>query len=73
MRLTAAIAREGDRFVAQCLEVDVASQGTSLEEARGHPGRGTAAVRRGKIARGTMRAILRQAGLSADEFEGFLR
>lgn len=34
MRLTAAIARDGDWFVAQCLEVDVASQGESLEEAR---------------------------------------
>lgn len=34
MRLTAAITREGDWFVAQCLEVDVASQGKSLEEAR---------------------------------------
>lgn len=34
MRLTAAITREGKLFVAQCLEVDVASQGTSVEEAR---------------------------------------
>jgi predicted RNase H-like HicB family nuclease len=34
MRLTAAITREGDWFVAQCLEIDVASQGESLEEAR---------------------------------------
>lgn len=34
MRLTAAISREGDWFVAQCLEVDVASQGRTLEEAR---------------------------------------
>lgn len=34
MRLTAAISCEGDWFVAQCLEVDVASQGRTLEEAR---------------------------------------
>ncbi|MGH3442839.1 MAG: type II toxin-antitoxin system HicB family antitoxin [Nitriliruptorales bacterium] len=34
MRLTAAITREGDWFVAQCLEVDVASQGATFEEAR---------------------------------------
>jgi predicted RNase H-like HicB family nuclease len=34
MRLTAAISREGDWFVAQCLEVDVASQGRSVERAR---------------------------------------
>lgn len=34
MRLTAAIAREGDWYVAQCLEVDVASQGPSIAAAR---------------------------------------
>lgn len=34
MRLTAAISREGDWFVAQCLEADVASQGSTFEEAR---------------------------------------
>lgn len=34
MRLTAAISREGALFVAQCLEVDVASQGASFDEAR---------------------------------------
>lgn len=34
MRLTAAITREGDWFVAQCLEVDVASQGATFDEAR---------------------------------------
>ena len=33
MRLTASIIREGAWFVAQCLEIDVASQGASLEEA----------------------------------------
>ena len=33
MRLTAAITREGSLFVAQCLEVDVASQGDSVEGA----------------------------------------
>lgn len=33
MRLTAAITPEDGGFVAQCLEVDVASQGDSLEEA----------------------------------------
>jgi predicted RNase H-like HicB family nuclease len=30
---TASIAREGDWYVAQCLEVDVASQGESAEDA----------------------------------------
>ena len=30
---TASISREGDWFIAQCLEVDVASQGKTEEEA----------------------------------------
>ena len=34
MRFTAAITTEGEWYVAQCLEVDVASQGRSLDEAR---------------------------------------
>lgn len=33
MRLTAAVTKEGDWYVAQCLEVDVASQGETVEEA----------------------------------------
>ena len=32
-RFTAAIRQEGEWFVAQCLEVDVASQGESVEAA----------------------------------------
>ena len=32
--MTAIIEREGDGFVALCPELDVASQGTSIEEAR---------------------------------------
>ncbi len=34
MRLTAAITHEGPWWVARCLEVEVTSQGESLEEAR---------------------------------------
>ena len=34
LRLTALIEREGDLYVALCPEVDVASQGASVEEAR---------------------------------------
>lgn len=34
MRLTAIIQREGDGFVALCPELDIASQGTSIENAR---------------------------------------
>lgn len=33
MKLQASIVREGNGFVAQCLEIDVASQGDSPEEA----------------------------------------
>jgi predicted RNase H-like HicB family nuclease len=33
-RLTAIITREGDAFVALCPELDIASQGVSVEEAR---------------------------------------
>lgn len=33
MRLTAAVTREGRLYVAQCLEVDVASQGDNVEDA----------------------------------------
>lgn len=33
MRLTAAVLPEGKLFTAQCLEVDIASQGATIEEA----------------------------------------
>jgi predicted RNase H-like HicB family nuclease len=33
-RLTAVIEREGDGYVALCPEVDVASQGDTIEQAR---------------------------------------
>lgn len=33
MRFTAAVTREGKWYVAQCLDVDVASQGKSVEDA----------------------------------------
>lgn len=38
MRFTAAITREGPWWVARCLEVEVTSQGESLEEARANLG-----------------------------------
>jgi predicted RNase H-like HicB family nuclease len=34
LRLTAIIEREDDGFVSLCPELDIASQGTSIEEAR---------------------------------------
>ncbi len=33
MRFTASVTSEGSLFVAQCLEIDVASQGTTEEQA----------------------------------------
>ncbi len=33
MQLTAAVAHEGDWYVARCLDVEVTSQGESVEEA----------------------------------------
>jgi predicted RNase H-like HicB family nuclease len=33
-RVTAVIEREGDRYVALCPELDIASQGDTIEEAR---------------------------------------
>jgi predicted RNase H-like HicB family nuclease len=33
VRLTATIRKEGDLYVSQCIEVDVASQGDSVEQA----------------------------------------
>jgi predicted RNase H-like HicB family nuclease len=33
MRFTVAVTREGDWYVAQCLEIDVASQGSSVDGA----------------------------------------
>ena len=33
MRFTAAVTREGQWYVAQCLEIEVASQGESIEAA----------------------------------------
>jgi len=35
-QLTAIIEREGDGYVALCPEIDIASQGGSVEEARAH-------------------------------------
>ena len=33
MKLTAPVTKQGDLYVAQCFEVDVASQGATFEEA----------------------------------------
>jgi predicted RNase H-like HicB family nuclease len=36
MKLTAIIEREGDGYVSLCPELDIASQGDSVEQARDH-------------------------------------
>jgi len=36
VRLTAAIHQEGSGYVARCLELDVVSQGDTIEEAKGN-------------------------------------
>jgi predicted RNase H-like HicB family nuclease len=36
MRLTAAVTQDGEWYVARCLEVEVASQGKTVEEALGN-------------------------------------
>jgi predicted RNase H-like HicB family nuclease len=35
-QLTAIIGREGDKYVSSCPELDIASQGNTIEEARGN-------------------------------------
>lgn len=36
MRLTAAVTQDGEWYVARCLEVEVASQGKTVEESLGN-------------------------------------
>ncbi len=50
--LQVVIYREDEAFVAQCLNVDVASDGSTAQEAREKPARGLGAVlRRGRRRR----------------------
>ena len=75
---TASVVREGDWFVAQCLEVDIASQGESLDDAVANlkealelhfkPPTATVPKHR-EVATGTLRSVLRYAGLNEEEFE----
>lgn len=80
-KFNASVWREGKWYVAQCLEVDVASQGRTESAALKnladaltlHFGAPTATdtplPKHRDIAAGTIRSVLRQAGLSAEEFE----
>ncbi len=62
-RFTAHLGREGDLWVAQCLQVDVASQGETEEEALANLEEAL------ELFLGTLRSVLRQAGLTPEEFE----
>jgi len=75
--LTAALHREEDWYIAQCLEVDVASQGHTIDEALAHLGHAVYRNREGRVAvlplhgvvkRSTLASTLRQAGLTPAEF-----
>jgi predicted RNase H-like HicB family nuclease len=61
-RFTAHLWREGDLWVAQCLQVDVASQGETGEEALANLEEAL------ELFLGTLRSVLRQAGLIPEEF-----
>ena len=48
-QLTAIVEREGDGYVALCPELDVASQGDTVAEARDNLGRGAHLVLRDRL------------------------
>jgi len=57
--LTGILIREGDGFVALCPEVDVASQDTTVT---------VPVPNHRELRTGTLRAIIRQSGLTVDDF-----
>jgi hypothetical protein len=61
MRLTAIIEREGDGYVSLCPELDIASQGDSVEQARGDsspPIKNLMAIRSGNYGRTFTRSVI---------------
>ena len=78
-RFTASVSREDDWYVAQCLEVDVVSQGKTEDEAVANlqealelyfePPTPSIAPRRREVAVGTLHSIVCQVGISTDEWE----
>ena len=72
-QLTAVIEREGDGFVALCPEVDIASQGDSVDEARANLREALElffkTASESEIRVGTVASIIRQSGVSRSEFE----
>ena len=76
-QLTAVIEREGDGYVATCQELDIVSQGATVEEARlnlveaveGFFEVASASEIRRRLKTGTLLGIIRQSGLSRSLFE----
>ncbi len=75
MVLTAIIEREGDGYVALCPELDIASQGGTVEEARSNLREAvelffeTASPEERGSRIGTLQSIIRQSGLPRGVFE----
>jgi predicted RNase H-like HicB family nuclease len=67
-RLTAVIHREGEGFVALCPELDVASQGDTIEAARDNL-REALELFFECASPAEVQAIIRQSGLPRSEFE----
>jgi hypothetical protein len=66
-RLNAIIEREDDGFVSLCPELDIASEGKTIEEARANL---TVPVPlNDPVRRGTLSSIIRQSGLARTLFE----
>lgn len=71
MRLTLAISEDSGWFVARCLEVEVTSQGESLEEARQNLVEALELYFEDESE--IVVSIIRQAGLDVDRFVSLLR
>jgi len=73
MKLTAIIEREGDGYVSLCPELDIASQGESVEQAKDNLQEAlelffeTASPEELRI--GTLQSVIRQSGLPRAEFK----
>jgi predicted RNase H-like HicB family nuclease len=74
--LTAAVHQEDDWYVARCLELDVASQGETLQAALVNL-REAVELYLDQVSQpqieATLASILRQAGLTVAEFQQLLR
>jgi predicted RNase H-like HicB family nuclease len=65
MQLQASIVREGSGFVAQCLEIDVASQGSTADEALRNLKEALELYFEGEVPRAIQPALVRTVELSA--------